>query len=391
MVRPLRRALPILRNALPLNRVSFILIQESRAGFQFEYNNPGKTIRHIPRPTRSGASGRQKSSGGWPHSFDRRPLCSGPTTVHCQDPKDPLDPNAKATRSPASTWNVSKKLSDGWADAIASDTVAGVFGHLYDSHKEIYRQPYTWSNVTDHKTGMAKLYIAPPLSVNNQDTSPIQARGFALAGLKPDSIKYTIYWYDSEHKDFAPDKADENARPNRLRAPSTWEVIKNGVARIVCCAWQYLCPTSIEQAATLFIALLAAFLTIVQVWQIPPAANLLRAAVLPPAPTNPTPQAGVNQPSGVQPAAKSAFDPSPFASNFGKTVITGLGGLLAETALKSFEGDTAKAGDKQFYIVWFILLFFALLISSALLRAFVEAVRARIAIIHYPLVRPTSP
>jgi len=306
-------------------------------------------------------------------------------------PKDPLDPNAKATRSPASTWNVSKKLSDGWADAIASDTVAGVFGHLYDSHKEIYRQPYTWSNVTDHKTGMAKLYIAPPLSVNNQDTSPIQARGFALAGLKPDSIKYTIYWYDSEHKDFAPDKADENARPNRLRAPSTWEVIKNGVARIVCCAWQYLCPTSIEQAATLFIALLAAFLTIVQVWQIPPAANLLRAAVLPPAPTNPTPQAGVNQPSGVQPAAKSAFDPSPFASNFGKTVITGLGGLLAETALKSFEGDTAKAGDKQFYIVWFILLFFALLISSALLRAFVEAVRARIAIIHYPLVRPSSP
>jgi hypothetical protein len=125
-------------------------------------------------------------------------------------PPQAIDKDPKNMRSAWSTWNVSKKLSDKWEEAIASDSVTGVLaGHLHDSHKEIYRQPYTWSTVNDHKTGFSKLYMAPPLSVKTQDSSPIQARGFSLVGLESDRIKYHIYWYNSETGDFAPDRWSE--------------------------------------------------------------------------------------------------------------------------------------------------------------------------------------
>ncbi len=299
-----------------------------------------------------------------------------------------IDKDPKNSRSTWSTWNVSKKVLDDWEDAISSDVVAGVLaGHLHDSHKEIYRPPYQWSSVNDPKTGFSKLYLAPPLSVKNQDTSPIQARGFSLVGLSPEEIRYRIYWYDAEKGDFAPDHPERFARDHHR---GSWGVSRGRIAYIVACVWQYLCPTTLEQSAILFIALLAAFLTVVQIWQIPAPDGLFKSQTQASAVqgTSTGTQTTTTQTTTTQTGtAKAAFETSPFASNFGKTVITGLGGLIAETVLKSFEGDTAKAGDKQFYIVWFILLFFVLLIFGSLLRALVEAVRARIAIIHYPLSR----
>jgi hypothetical protein len=130
--------------------------------------------------------------------------------------------------------------------------------------------------------------------------------------------------------------------------------------------------------AVLLIALLAAFLTVVQVWQIPEPENPLTTQKQTSAQGSP----GGAQTAGTQTTGtKSAFDPSPFASNFGKTVITGLGGLAAATALKSLEG-TSTPEDSKFYIVWFIVLFFFILAVSAALRAFGEALRERVSIFH---------
>jgi len=315
------------------------------------------------------------------------PLIDDPFTL-AQDryagatPPAAIDKDPKNARSAWSTWNVSKKLSDEWQDAIASDAVAGVLaGHLHDSHKEIYRQPYVWSTVNDQKTGFSKLYMAPPLSVKKQDTSPIQARGFALVGLQPDEIKFHIYWYNAEKGDFTPDQRDAYGKRRSQRRWYRWEAMPGSVEYIVACVWKFLCPTTLDQSAILFIALLAAFLTVVQVWQIPEPENPLKVKTV----TATAQAAGGSQTASAQASeAKAAFEPSPFASNFGKTVITGLTGLAAETVLKSLEGKPT-ADDKEYYIVWFVIFFFLLLPGLALFRAIVEAIRSRIAIIYYPL------
>lgn len=315
------------------------------------------------------------------------PLIDDPFTL-AQDryaavpPPAAIEKDPKNARSAWSTWNVSKKLSDEWQDAIASDAVAGILaGHLHDSHKEIYRQPYTWSSVNDQKTGFSKLYMAPPLSVKKQDTSPIQARGFSLVGLRPDEIKYQIYWYNAEKGDFTPDQRDAYGKRRSERRWYRWEAMPGGVEYIVACVWKFLCPTTLDQSAILFIALLAAFLTVVQVWQIPEPESPFNVKAV----TATAQAAGGSQTASAQASqAKAAFEPSPFASNFGKTVITGLTGLAAETVLKSLEGKPT-ADDKEYYIVWFVIFFFLLLLGLALFRAVVEAIRSRIAIIYYPL------
>jgi len=285
------------------------------------------------------------------------------------------DKNGKVPPPPSITaWNVSQKVMDGWRDALAADSVIGVLaGHLHDSHKEIYRQPYTWSSDNDHRLGFRKLFVAPPLSVKNQDTSPIQARGFAVMRLADDELQARLYWYNSETREFSPDQAPRFERPQR----HGWHL-----APSIMWLWQLGEPqAALDRMAVLLIAFLAAFLTVVQIWQIPPADNPLTGKE-----TAPASGAG----GGGAAAAKPAFEPSPFASNFGKTVVTGLGGLAAEMVLKAFEGKPSSV-DKEFYIVWFIVFFFLLLILLALFRAFAEAVRARLAIIQYPLARQPEP
>jgi hypothetical protein len=281
--------------------------------------------------------------------------------------RDPDNPQSKW-----STWNVSKKLSDEWEEAIASDSVAGVLaGHLHDSHKEIYRAPYTWSKVNDPKNGFGKLYMAPPLALKNQETSPIQARGFAPVGLDRDRITHLIYWYNSEAHNFVPERRPEDE----------WQRSRRGrLARGIHWLWVLSNPQKpLEQMAVLMIAFLAAFLTVVQIWQIPPPDNPLAKQTDSPA------NGGGSAAGGAKTNdTKPAFIPSPFASNFGQTVIAGLGGLAAETVLKAWEGKPSGS-DKEFYIVWFILFFFAMLLGLALFRAVVEGMRARVAIIYYPL------
>jgi hypothetical protein len=287
--------------------------------------------------------------------------------------------DADPSRSPSSAWNVSKEVTDGWQQAVADDSVIAVLaGHLHDPHKEIYRRPFSWSSVNDPKNGFTKLYLAPPLSVKKQDTSILQARGLAVMSLMPERVSYRIYWFNAKDGTFTPDGGSDTA-VNTVRGETRhwWQPIPQGITWL----WQLgTASQSIDRMAVLLIALLAAFLTVVQVWQIPVPDNPLQTRNPPPdAPTGSA--AGTKPAGGPTPPAKPAFDPSPFASNFGKTIITGLGGLAAAVLVKSVD-SSSKPLDNEFYFVWFILFFFAILILLAGLRAFGEAIRERLAIAH---------
>ncbi len=288
-------------------------------------------------------------------------------------PNPALDKDSNNPRDSASTWNVSKKLLDEWENVLASDAVAGVLaGHLHDSHKEIYRQPYAWSHTSDQPREFSKLYLAPPLSVKNQDTSPIQARGFSLVHLTADRIEPSLYWYNSQTGDFRP---DDSALQEQHR--------RGFLSRAIDWLWQLAdFQTPLGHAAVLAIALLAAFLTVVQIFQIPPASDPLKGNGKGQA----QPAGGSDNSGGAKTGdANPAFTPSPFASNFGKTVIAGLGGLAAETVLQSFGENKPTATDKEFYIVWFVIFLFLLLILLAASRAIVEAFRARLSMVYRSL------
>ncbi len=284
---------------------------------------------------------------------------------------DVQPPEKVANPSKWSTWNVSKKVLDAWRDILRTETVAGVLaGHLHDSHKEIYRQPYSWSTVNEYRPDYRKLFLAPPLAVKKQDSSPIQARGFSLVHLWPDRVEHQLYWYNQEAGSFSPDFPHEKGAWKRWRV---WPAIA--------WLWRLAEPEkALERLAVLLIAFLAAFLTVVQIWRIPADENPLTPIV------GASFSPGTSSPAAATPPAapsKPTDFETPFASKFGKTVISGLGGLAATAVLDSLENKTS-ATDKEFYIVWFIIFFFVLLLGLALLRGIVEAVRARVAVAYYP-------
>ncbi len=288
-------------------------------------------------------------------------------------------PDAKVpNRSPWSTWNVTQPVIDAWTKAVESDDVAGVLaGHLHDSHKEIYSQPYSWSTPDAARSANRKLFLAPPLAVQLQDSSPIQARGFSLVHLLGDHVERRLYWYDAAARSFS---ADMRLWPT---APDKRWFSSGRIRHAVRWLWNLGAPeTALMRMAILLIAFLAAYLTVMTIWQIPPAENPLAAS---------SSSAGADKKSESQPPAqKPAFEPSPFANNLGKTVIAGLGGLAAETVLKSLDGKAPSAGDKEFYIIWFVLFFFVLLFGLAFFRGVAEAFRTRLAIIYYTLERGSA-
>jgi hypothetical protein len=270
-------------------------------------------------------------------------------------------------RSPSLAWNVSKKILDGWAQALQSDTVAAVLaGHLHDSHQEIYQPPYAWSSASQYRVAMQKLFLAPPLAVKNQDTSPIQARGFALLQLGPDGVESSRqYWYNSETSDFTAQQGAGRGRKGARR----WHWPR-------AFRWVWSLDSgddSLVRLAVLLIALLTAFLTVVAIWQIPPPQSPLAA------------KNGDTQKNGdAQKPDAAAAAGSPFSTKFGQTVIAGLGGLVATDITKAF-GTNKSSGDANwYYIAWFILFFFALLLLLNIFRALVEAMRARVVLVYWP-------
>jgi hypothetical protein len=295
-------------------------------------------------------------------------------------PEPSIDADKDNPRSVYSTWNVQKSLLDDWTKILASDSVVAVLaGHLHDGHKEIYEQPYSWSTLKDHRMGFRKLFLTPPLAVKNQDSSPIQARGFSVVSLHSDHISARFYWYDGLTGTFNPDTPPEREHDVQPDGPRPGRWLRNWFGWV----WHLNDNLSrLERTATLLIALLTAFLTVVALWQIPPTDDPLAKK-----PTS----SNSNNANGDGTAAGAAKDSSPFTTRFGSTVLAGLGGLVVSEVTKSLGNPNPSGDTKWYYIVCFIFFFFVLLISLNLLRAAAEALRSRVAVIHYPLARPPQP
>lgn len=145
--------------------------------------------------------------------------------------------------------------------------------------------------------------------------------------------------------------------------------------------WELGNLTPLTRAATFFIALLAAFLTVAAVWQIPAPDEEAEIKLTVNAQTSTAP----GQTTTVvipEPLVKKWAPAQMLQQNLTKTVMAGLGGLAVATlTLENLEQN----GDVQaFYVVWFVLLFLILLVGSSAVRSFAEGVRA---VMHVPLKR----
>lgn len=270
-----------------------------------------------------------------------------------------------------STWDVDEKVRDAWKKVVDSDPVLAVLaGHLHDSHKEIYERPYTWSNDSKYRAAFDKLFLAPPLAIKKQDSSPIQARGFALVHLRGDRVESRLFWYDSETGTFTPDPKHKH----RWGHDGFWRCLCQGSRAAIGWLWDLeKTDSALVRMAILLIAFVTAFLTIVATWQIPPGSDPFAEGKKPEDASKP-----------AQAPPKASADSLPFSSRFGRTVIGGLGGLAAAEVTKTLGNEKPSADTRWYYIVWFILFFFLLLLSLNFVRAFVEALRARVAVIYYP-------
>jgi len=142
--------------------------------------------------------------------------------------------------------------------------------------------------------------------------------------------------------------------------------------------------TALPRTTVIAIALLSAFLTVVEVWQIPPATTSF---------SSPSPSkkgGGGESATGEAPAQSSKNNNSGkpaslLQSNFTTTVLSGLGGLAVVSLLDSLQpaqasGSAGGSGVKTYYIVLFVLFFSMFLFGSAILRGLGEALRSRLAI-----------
>ena len=144
-------------------------------------------------------------------------------------------------------------------------------------------------------------------------------------------------------------------------------------------------PSPLLRATIAALALLIAFLTVVELWQVPPpSTSLVKPG---------RPAAGKDTvASQAEPAAAPAPSSSPparigniFESNFSRIVLSGLGGLAAVTFIGDGAGGDSKFNKEGYYFVLFVLFFVAGLVLSALIRGAGEAMRSRI-VLSRPMV-----
>jgi hypothetical protein len=170
------------------------------------------------------------------------------------------------------------------------------------------------------------------------------ADGASVISVAPDgTVSRDMFWYSPQAAAFrgqialAP-KAD---RVRRLSPKWLWGLGKE--------------LPELSKAAVFFIALLAAFLTVVAVWQIPaPTSKALTDA---------------GAPADAQKA------PSILVGNFARTVLSGLGGLAAATLALDTIGQADKSIVQHYYLVWFIVWFLFWLFGSSIMKAVNEGLR----------------
>ncbi|HEY0511950.1 MAG TPA: metallophosphoesterase [Thermoanaerobaculia bacterium] len=273
------------------------------------------------------------------------------------------DKNGVSTGWP--TWKIDPKILDAWRVQVGSDTVAGVLaGHFHDSHRELYEHPYRWSIA--YGTDPAKIFLAPPLAMRNQNTSPLQARGFSLVRLAGDQLTRRLYWYDQNTSVFTPEPEPPQSVTNSLLARMTgglWEIGSD--------------KGNLARAAIVAIAFLAALLTVIATWDIPPGHERLPSAVKTEKPA-PAPEPAKSGGGIVRSLA------APFQGNFATTVLSGLGGMAAVSFVDDSFWKDAGISPKSHYLVLFVVFFFVILLASALYQGATEALRSRVVLVHRP-------
>jgi hypothetical protein len=261
--------------------------------------------------------------------------------------------------APLSAWNVPSAMFTEWRGISNSATVIAVLaGHFHDSHREVYQQPYSWAGTSADRASLSKLFIAPPIAVKKQDTSPIQARGFALLRIGRDSVDRTIYWLERTDTTYVPERhaTAQKAAPEATSIP--W-----GLRWL----WKLGGSASAAVRATIWaISFLLAFLTAVAVWRIRPATK---------------PGAGTS----AEGKTEGKSDDSVLKTNLAQIVISGLLGFAGITLIdQAFWSNAEKGGAfsaKAYYLICFVAFFFALLFLSGAFRGIVEAVRASLSIV----------
>jgi hypothetical protein len=309
------------------------------------------------------------------------PELDDPNTLALQRfTKKPFASHGNAERPKASSWNVSRDVLTEWKKLTESPTVLAVLaGHFHDSHREIYRRPYRWSSPSPLRADLSKLFLAPPLAVKYQDTSPIQARGFSVLRLSGEELNQQFYWFDAVTSTFEPEQ-----RPDRPAVYPKPPLVPQDLWDLIVWPGRALSPTvlflwnlggdlkTLERMVVIAIAFLLAFLTAAKLWTVPRTPRELSGLPEVASTAEPSPD-----------PAKAKAEETPLTSNLGKTVLSGLAGLATISLLDSF-WDKSGFAAKGYYVVWFVVLFFVLLIVFAGFRGVVEACRIRIASEHRP-------
>lgn len=142
---------------------------------------------------------------------------------------------------------------------------------------------------------------------------------------------------------------------NKLQESKTWLMV----------LWE-LQDLDLKRASLVAVAFLAAFLTVIGIWRIPSRSSIFTRK-----------DASAEDAEGKNDGEDGEAS-SPFQTNFGRTVISGLTGMVAVTFLESYWDDKGDLNSKAYYLLWFVLFFVLMLFLSAGIKALNEAQRSRL-------------
>ena len=135
----------------------------------------------------------------------------------------------------------------------------------------------------------------------------------------------------------------------------------------------------LARATIIAIALLAALLTVIATWEIPP------ARTRPSSSARPQERAAADTAEAAKSENKGTRTlTAPFQGNFATTVLSGLGGMAAVSFVDDSFWKEARINAKAYYLILFVTFFLTILLLSALYQGAVEAIRSRVVLVHRP-------
>ncbi|MGH9238178.1 MAG: hypothetical protein ACRD3G_09080, partial [Vicinamibacterales bacterium] len=264
-------------------------------------------------------------------------------------------------------------VGDQWSDAAvraawlkaASNAAAGIGIIAPSMVRQRYEsgEPWTENGLT------GRWFATPPLITASAGTHPIQGASVISVGADA-TVDQQVFWY-SAFRPGAPMRTDHKK--------DGW--FSRWVRRPFSYLWRLGDLSPLARTALFAVAFLAAFLTAVAVWQIPPPSTNLAPAPAPAAPATGGAGAAAGGAAPQAPPttkeAMAAFTTTTFLSgNFARTVLSGIGGLAIVTLILDELWTSSKPQAQGYYVVWFVFFFVLFLWLSSFIRGLIEGVRA---------------